>query len=168
MSPDPISVAIALGSNLGNRERYLREAVATLTDFVTSLRVSAFLETDPVEVGPQPRFLNAVVVGETQLSAHGLLTTLLDVEKRFGRERSHTGVPRTLDLDLILYGNIIIDEAGLCVPHPRFRERRFVLEPLAEIAGSWVDPVTGRIVRELLKALSATPHARQHHRLGLV
>ncbi len=122
---------------------------------VQSLKVSSFYDTAPVGVGEQPIFLNAVAVGETSLSARDLLTTLLDIEKRFGRERPFPGAPRTLDLDLILYGDDIIDSADLVVPHPRFRDRRFVLEPLAEIAADWKDPVTGRTVSELLAVISS-------------
>ena len=105
-------------------------------------------------MGEQPIFLNAAAVGETSLSAREVLTTLLDIEKRFGRERPFPGAPRTLDLDVILYGDDIIDSPDLVVPHPRFRERRFVLEPLAEVAADWKDPVTGRTVSELLTLLT--------------
>ena len=149
-------VAIALGSNLGDREGYLRSAIAALQPSVSHLRVSTFHDTAPVGVGPQPTFLNATAVGETSLGARALLDTLLAVERDLGRERPFAGAPRTVDLDLILYGDAVIDEApSLIVPHPRFRERRFVLEPLAEIAPDWRDPVTGQTVEELLRTLTA-------------
>jgi 2-amino-4-hydroxy-6-hydroxymethyldihydropteridine diphosphokinase len=144
-----VPVAIALGSNLGDRERHLHDAVAALQRSIRNLRVSGFHETEPVGVGQQPLFLNAAAVGETDLSARALLDELLSIEGRFGRERPYPGAARTLDLDLILYGGSIIEEAGLIVPHPRFREREFVLRPLAEIAADWVDPVTGRTVADL-------------------
>ena len=148
-------VAIALGSNLGDREDYLRSALDALRSSIDRLRVSTFHDTAPVGVGPQPTFLNAAAVGETSISARALLDTLLAVERDLGRERPFPGAPRTLDLDLILYGDAIIDEApSLIVPHPRFRERRFVLEPLAEIAPDWRDPVTGKTVEELLRLVS--------------
>ena len=149
-------VAIALGSNLGDREGYLRSAIAALQPSLSNLRVSTFHDTAPVGVGPQPTFLNATAVGETSLAARALLDTLLAVERDLGRERPFPGAPRTVDLDLILYGDAVIDEApSLIVPHPRFRERRFVLEPLAEIAPDWRDPVTGQTVEELLRTLTA-------------
>jgi 2-amino-4-hydroxy-6-hydroxymethyldihydropteridine diphosphokinase len=145
-----VPVAIALGSNLGDRERLLREAITALEPHLQQLRVSTLHETDPVGVGDQRRFLNAAATGHTTLSARDLLHTLLDIERQLGRERPYPGAPRTLDLDLILYGDYIVNEHDLVVPHPRFRDRRFVLEPLAEIAPDWKDPVTGRTVGELL------------------
>lgn len=149
-----VPVAIALGSNLGDRERTLGAAVAALGSLVDGIRTSRFHQTAPVGVDPQPDFLNGALVGTTTLSARDLLNGLLALEARLGRERPHPGAARTLDLDLILYGEAVIDEPGLVVPHPRFRERRFVVEPLAEIAGPWVDPVTGLSIRELLGRLS--------------
>lgn len=145
-----VPVAIALGSNLGDRERQLHEAGERLAAFVDDLRLSPFCETDPVDVGPQPRFLNAAAVGRTALTARALLDRLLDTERACGRVRPAVGAPRTLDLDLILYGDAVIDEPGLVVPHPRFRGRAFVLAPLATVAPDWRDPVTGLTVQALL------------------
>ena len=147
-------VAIALGGNLGDRQALLDQAVDALRPLIQSLRVSSFHDTAPVGVGDQPTFLNGAAVGETTLAPQALLQALLGIERRFGRERPFPGAPRTLDLDLILYGDEIIDVPRLIVPHPRFRERRFVLEPLAEIAADWKDPVTGRTVGELLALIS--------------
>ena len=149
-----IPVAIALGSNVGDREATLNGAVAALAEYITGIRVSSFHETEYVGDEPQPPVLNGAAVGETTLPAHELLERLLEIEQEFGRTRPYGGAPRTLDLDLILYGNAEITEPGLIVPHPRFRERRFVLEPLAEIAARWRDPVTGRTVGELLRELA--------------
>ena len=146
-------IALALGSNLGDREGHLRGALAALASSIDDLRASTFHETDPVGVCDQPRFLNAVATGRTTLPARDLLDIFLDIEEQFGRARPHPGAPRTLDLDLILYGDQILEGPGLKVPHPRFCERLFVLEPLAEIAANWVDPVTGRTVWELLDHL---------------
>ena len=149
-------LAVALGSNLGDRGRTLREALDALAQLLTALRASSFHETDPVGVqGEQPRFLNAAATGETTLSARDLLTALLALEQQFGRERPYEGAPRTLDLDLILYGDQILNEPSLIVPHPRFRQREFVLRPLSEIAAEWIDPVSGLTVSALLDALTA-------------
>jgi 2-amino-4-hydroxy-6-hydroxymethyldihydropteridine diphosphokinase len=131
----------------------LNEALALLAPVVQDLHVSTFYDTDPVGVGDQPRFLNAAAVGQTALSARALLDKLLGIERQLGRTRPFPGAARTLDLDLILYGDSVIDEPGLLVPHPRFRERAFVLKPLAEVAADWIDPVTGRTIGELSSAL---------------
>src|SRR5688572_20237766 len=136
-------VAIALGSNLGDRESLLRLARTRLRTLLTSVLASSSYETEPVGVtGHQPLFLNAAVVGETSLTARALLSALQLIERDAGRERPFPGAARTLDLDLVFYGDAIIDEPGLQVPHPRLRQRRFVLEPLAEIAPDMCDPET--------------------------
>ena len=146
-----MKVAVSLGGNLGDRRAHLDYAIDALRLDLTSMVVSSFQETDPVGVGPEHgRYLNAAVVGETQLSARLLLERLLEIEEERGRSRPYPLAPRTLDADLILYGSEIIKEDGLLVPHPRFREREFVLAPLAEIAPEMVDPVTKQTVAELL------------------
>src|SRR4030095_14850762 len=106
-----VKVAIALGGNLGDRERYLRDALAALTPDISSLRVSSFYETDPVDMpGNPPRGINALAVGESSLSAHDLLRRLLTVERELGRERPYPGASRTVDLDLILYCDAVVDD----------------------------------------------------------
>ena len=145
-----VPVAIALGSNLGDRQSHLAFAVKQLRVLLTQVAVSSWYETDPVGVAPQPRFLNGAVIGLTDRSPGDLLEELLRIERARGRDRPHPGAARTLDLDLVLYGDAVLDEPGLRVPHPRFRERRFVLEPLAEIAPDWRDPETRLSVHALL------------------
>jgi 2-amino-4-hydroxy-6-hydroxymethyldihydropteridine diphosphokinase len=155
-------VAIALGSNLGDREAHLHWAIDRLRGVLTAVRVSSFLETGPVDVpDPQPPYLNAVAVGETELPAAEVMNTLLTIEAERGRTRSSVRASRTLDLDLILYGDQVIDDPTLTVPHPRFRDRLFVLEPLAEVAPEMTDPVSGLTVAELL-AKKRGPDALRH------
>jgi 2-amino-4-hydroxy-6-hydroxymethyldihydropteridine diphosphokinase len=149
-----VPVAVALGSNLGYREATLVAALDALRTLIPDLRASTFHDTAPVGVpSPHPRYLNAAAVGTTVLSARSLLDALLAIEQRFGRERAFQNAPRTLDLDLVLYGREVIDEPGLVVPHARFRDRAFVLEPLVEIAPEMADPVTGKSVEALLRDL---------------
>ena len=152
IDPD-IRVAIALGCNVGDRHATLTSAIDALRPWVRNLRASSFYDTPYVGADVQPPVLNGAAVGITSVSARALLERLLAIEHDFGRTRPYGGAPRTLDLDLILYGDVVIDEPGLVVPHPRFRERRFVLEPLAEIAADWVDPVTGRLIADLFRTL---------------
>ena len=139
---------VGLGANLGDRERTLRAAVDALgaEDGIEVVAVSTLRETDPVGVGDQPRFVNGVVALDTTLAARELLDRLLAIEQRFGRVRvlGEHG-PRPLDLDLLLYGDEELDEPGLTVPHPSLHERRFVLEPLAELAAALVVPGRGNV-----------------------
>ena len=148
-------VAVAIGSNLGIRHAALAFATARLGELLSNVTLSEIIETWPVGEGSddQNLYLNAVAVGDTTLSARQLLDALMVIEQSFGRERSSPNAARTLDLDLILHGPDIVIEAGLEVPHPRFRQRFFVLGPLAEIAPDMVDPVSGMRVGELLRAL---------------
>lgn len=148
--PPAMRVAVALGSNLGDRAAHLTWAVTHLRLLLDDLRVSPFEETAPHDVpDPQPDYLNAVAIGRSRLDAAALLEALLALERQRGRTRPGLRAARTLDLDLVLYGNEVIDQPQLTVPHPRFRERPFVLAPLAQLAPRWRDPVTGRTLAAL-------------------
>ena len=150
-------VAIAIGSNLGDRHGAVSFAIERLAAFITDLTVSSLIETEPEGegLGEQPLYLNAVAVGRTSLDARSLLDALLAIENAHGRERPFPNAPRTLDLDLVLLDTVVTARPGLQVPHPRFRERFFVLGPLAEVAPDMIDPVTGLKVWELLRKLLA-------------
>jgi 2-amino-4-hydroxy-6-hydroxymethyldihydropteridine diphosphokinase len=133
---------VGLGSNLGDRERYIRGAA----QLIGAARLSTIIETEPWGNEEQPRFLNAVAEVLTALEPQPFLTHLLDVERRLGRERlGPRWGPRTIDLDLLLFGDRILDEPGLVVPHPRLLERAFVLEPLAELGPELEIPGGGTV-----------------------
>ena len=149
-----VFVAFSLGSNLGDRNAYLTRAIEDLRTIVQDLRVSDVIETEPFGVQErQPPYLNMAAVGKTDLPPSALMGALLDIERRHGRIRTAPNASRTLDVDLILYGAAVLDEPGLVVPHPRFRERRFVLEPLAALAPFARDPVTGLMIQQLVDRL---------------
>jgi 2-amino-4-hydroxy-6-hydroxymethyldihydropteridine diphosphokinase len=146
---------VGLGSNLGDREATLRRAAEELRRLpATEIRaVSAFRDTEPVGILDQPRFLNGAVELETELAPRALLDALLEIERRLGRARAGVpaGGPRTIDLDLLVYGSDRIDEPGLRVPHPHLHERRFVLEPLAELEPHLDVPGKGKVQGLLAK-----------------
>lgn len=144
---------VALGSNMGDRLRLLREAVARLRDHGTVEMVSDAYETEPVGFADQPAFLNAALRLRTELPPEVLLARMLDIEADLGRTRTFPNAPRTLDLDLLAYDRLVLDAADLVLPHPRLHERAFVLVPLAAIAPDLRHPVSGVRVRELLAAI---------------
>jgi 2-amino-4-hydroxy-6-hydroxymethyldihydropteridine diphosphokinase len=144
---------VGLGANLGDREHAIRAAAAALP----ARRLSTIVETEPWGLEDQPPFLNAVAEVETELPPRSLLERLLAIERSLGRRRDGPRWgPRTIDLDLLLYGDETVDEAGLTVPHPRLDERAFVLEPLAELAPSLIVPGKGTVQALLAELQSRT------------
>jgi 2-amino-4-hydroxy-6-hydroxymethyldihydropteridine diphosphokinase len=138
----PSSVLIALGSNLGDRALFLRRAISSLRGVVHVVRVSSFIETEPVDA-PPPKYLNAVVAGYTDLPPASLLDALHTIESRLGRRRGTRNAPRVIDLDLILHSAHLIRTRSLTVPHPRYLSREFVRAPTRELGLLWRDPATG-------------------------
>jgi 2-amino-4-hydroxy-6-hydroxymethyldihydropteridine diphosphokinase len=161
----PPRVFLGLGSNLGDREASLERAGRLLEErgFARRRESSLYL-TEPVGGPPQGWFLNAVLEGATALTPEGLLSVCLDVERALGRVRDVRNGPRTIDIDLLLYGSEVRSGTDLELPHPRLYERRFVLVPLAEIAPEVVDPLRGQTTRELLRLCLDSSEVRLHAR----
>ena len=146
-------VYLSLGSNLGDRAANLQTAIAQLSGLGKPVAVSSFYETEPVELAAQPWFLNCAVKLDTEKMPRQLIAGILALEQGMGRQRKQKKGPRTIDIDILLFGSSIIEIPSLTVPHPKMHERRFVLEPLAEIAPDARHPVFRRTVRELRDAL---------------
>ncbi len=147
------TVYLALGSNLGNPAEYLKQAIKNLKKIGTIQKISSFYKTEPVGKINQPWFLNCVVEMTTTLTPLELLNKINNIETALGRIRSVKWGPRTIDIDILLYDNLVLETEQLTIPHHLFRERRFVLEPLAEIAPDAIDPITKKLMCELLKTI---------------
>ena len=147
------AVAVALGSNLGDRRANIAAAASELARLLQPFTLASLVENPAVGEGTEhdPPFLSAACTGASDLPARDLVAALLGIERTLGRTRPRPNAPRTIDLDLILAGEEVVNDPDAQVPHPRFRDRLFVLEPLAEIAPGMRDPVTGLTVRQLLE-----------------
>ena len=154
---------LSLGSNLGNREQNLRDAVRQLETVGTVRAISSIYETDPVEITDQPMFLNCAVALESAASPDQLMVQLLEIEKAMGRRRIQKKGPRIIDLDILFFGDRVVNTPALTIPHPAMHQRRFVLEPLAEIGSETKHPILQKTVRELHKEL---PPGQSVRRVG--
>jgi 2-amino-4-hydroxy-6-hydroxymethyldihydropteridine diphosphokinase len=152
---------LSLGSNVGNRKENLLEAIHRLNTLGSVLTVSSFFETEPVEFTEQPWFVNCAVAMETAKSASQLMSGILEIEREMGRQRVQKKGPRSIDIDILLFDDEIVNTPDLTLPHPAMTGRRFVLEPLAEIADQARHPVLKKTIAELLQALPAGQTVRK-------
>jgi 2-amino-4-hydroxy-6-hydroxymethyldihydropteridine diphosphokinase len=155
-------IYLSLGSNIGDRASNLRNAIARLRTEGQVVSVSSFFETQPVEFTNQALFLNCAVALETAQIPEQLMAEILHIEQQMGRERIQKKGPRIIDIDILLFGDLILESPALTIPHPAMHERRFALEPLAEIAPKARHPVLKKTIRELLDALPAGQLVRKH------
>jgi 2-amino-4-hydroxy-6-hydroxymethyldihydropteridine diphosphokinase len=158
----PTVAYLSLGSNIGNRREYLHDAIARLSKVGQMVAVSSLYETEPVDFTDQAWFLNCAVAIQTTDTPDALMNAVLQIERKIGRVRTAPKGPRTIDIDVLLYDALIIDTPELTVPHPVMHQRRFVLEPLAEIAPGAVHPILNKTVTELLDALPGGPRVREY------
>ncbi len=161
MGTMPSLVYLSLGSNVGDREAQLRSAVARLAEIGRVIAVSSFYETEPVEFTGQPWFLNCAVALETGQTPQQLMASILRIEQEMGRRRVQKKGPRTIDIDILLFDDTVMDSSEVTIPHPALHERRFVLEPLAEIAPELQHPVLHKTVAALRDALPPGQIVRQ-------
>jgi 2-amino-4-hydroxy-6-hydroxymethyldihydropteridine diphosphokinase len=152
---------LSLGSNVGDREGHLRNAIARLEACGRIMAVSSFYETEPVEFTDQAWFLNCAIALETEKKTQQLMAALLEIEQEMGRQRTQKKGPRTIDIDILLFGDTVLSSPELTIPHPAMHQRRFVLEPLAEIAPEARHPVFQRTVRELRDTLPPGQEVRR-------
>ena len=149
---DIVTVYLGLGSNLGNREENLDRALTLLSERMRMGKVSSIYDTEPIGNTSQPRFLNLACEVFTRLQPEGLLALAKGIESKMGRQ-SRTGEPRPIDIDILLYGNTVVDTPELVIPHPKIAERAFVLVPLSEIAPEFIHPVTKKTIKEMNQAI---------------
>ncbi len=166
MSPDAVTVYLGLGSNLGDSRENLRNALDFLSQRLRMGLLSAIYDTEPVGNVNQPRFLNMVCQAFTSLTPAGLLTTAKAVELKMGRAPGTSGAPRSIDIDILFYGDQIVNAPELVIPHPRLVERAFVLVPLADIAPDLVHPVNHKTIKKLLQSVEGKDGVRKFEKSG--